>query len=463
MRKNTALVNRLLTVLGVMAFFGCLTVQPSFAQFLELPKPGEVYKDFVIAPGGGSQYRVTDPDATHPNAQQFKPNPILTLNIDDLQGATRAEAVFNTWGGHVGTSQKGFSVNTNPAIAMPELISTPDDGRCYMYQTNFTVDIPLAQLIEGNNTFEGFADEQICFNFSWAQWGWYEIRVRVYYDPDAKTHPTGSITSHTSNSTIVDNPTISVAAQSAVGVQKVQVLAYVDDYDTDGDGRFPAYQGNYHRDINDDLNPDLLGLREHVGTDETFPYDLTWDTTFVPDQEVGAVKFIALIQDDNDVWYVTDEVLNLTLERVGSSVQLYTASGVIQNFRVRSGGEESMTIHIPATVDLGDAQSAELLFRTWNGAALNTLTLNNNFTFPSYGLDSFYKIDRFTVPTNELISGDNELTLESPDPGHGVEVLWPGPALAVRYQTSDILSAPNRTLGHSRGRHDDRSGLGRQP
>ena len=43
-----------------------------------------------------------------------------------------------------------------------------------------------------------------------------------------------------------------------------------------------------------------------MGTDETFPYDLTWDTTFVPDQDVGAVKFIALIQDDNDVWYAAN-------------------------------------------------------------------------------------------------------------------------------------------------------------
>ena len=100
--------NRLLTLFGVIAFFGCLAIQPAFAQFLESPRVGEVYEDFVIAPSG-DQYRVTDPDAGAAGAQEFKPNPILNLNIDDLEGATRAEAIFNAWGGHVGTSQKAFS------------------------------------------------------------------------------------------------------------------------------------------------------------------------------------------------------------------------------------------------------------------------------------------------------------------------------------------------------------------
>jgi len=89
------------------------------------PKPGDVYREYSVHSGGGFDWRMTDPNAKSPGAQEFLPNPILNLNVLDLRGAIRAEAVLDRWGGNAGTKQKMIRFNSNGWITIPELATTP--------------------------------------------------------------------------------------------------------------------------------------------------------------------------------------------------------------------------------------------------------------------------------------------------------------------------------------------------
>ena len=76
----------------------------------------------------GNWQRVTDPDARHEGAAEFRPNPVNTVAIDDLDRAVGAEVVLEQWGGHAGTSDKRLRLNGNDWIAIPEPAIPGDAG-----------------------------------------------------------------------------------------------------------------------------------------------------------------------------------------------------------------------------------------------------------------------------------------------------------------------------------------------
>jgi hypothetical protein len=80
----------------------------------------------------------------------------------------------------------------------------------------------------------------------------------------------------------------------------VDVLAYYDGDDSDGDGIYAEYHHDYHRG-----KYDAVAIRNHVGTDDSSPYQVTWDNFWVPDQ--SGIKLLARIKGDNGVWYVTPD------------------------------------------------------------------------------------------------------------------------------------------------------------
>ena len=59
------------------------------------PRPGDVYREYSVNLKQGDWWRVTDPRAGHPGAAAFLPNPLLTLEIDDLEDAVRAEVLMD--------------------------------------------------------------------------------------------------------------------------------------------------------------------------------------------------------------------------------------------------------------------------------------------------------------------------------------------------------------------------------
>ena len=422
-------------------------VSNSIAQVLfSGPQPGDIYREYSWSSSQSNDYRVTDPNASHPGALQFLPNPVLNMTIGDLAGAVRAEALITLWGGHVGTTGKQIRFNGNPLRNIPELggangIPPGLPGQCYLHQVNAVIDVPLSDLVQGSNTFEGRNVGQTpCGDFGWGQHGWYGVTVRIYYN-SSKPHATGSITSPVSGSTFDENPQIAVSATG--GANRVDVLAYYDGDDTDGDGIYQEYHHDYHIDQGEVG----MNIRHHVGSDGSAPYQMTWNTALVPDQAPGSVKLIARIRDGNDIWFVTDEVTNLTFSRTSSSVVLYKPFNVPDRFWVREGeGEKSSQVSITS---LSGATSATLLVRTWNGidgAAEQGQThytrVNGGWDAPDYGRNHYYSYDELPVPISALVAGTNTIAFNSTSSHHGIEVLWPGAAVIVRYGQASQLPAP---------------------
>jgi hypothetical protein len=419
------------------------------------PQPGDVYKEYMVWNDyHENNWRVTDPNISltaFPDVAPFLPNPTLSVTLDDLTDATRAEVLIAEWGGHVGTTNRTLAFNGNTALTIPELASIngiPDghQGQCYMSEPMVGIDVPLSHLRAGTNTFRASSGGQTCYGWGWGQWGMYGLVIRVYYDPAKKAHPTGTITSPLSGGTISDNPV--VAASVSAGVNRVDFLAYYDDYSTDGVG---VYQ-EYHHDYHFAKDEGSVSIKNHVGTATSAPWQTTWNTTWVQDQSLGGVKIHARLRDGSGVWYVTPEAANVSIVRVGKSVKMYKAQGVPEEFWAQgySSGDSpiSCTATIPSADGLGSATGALLHLRTWNGnnekfysepGRMEHYARVNSYTLPeaSYGSGHFYSYDRVSIPTGSLVSGTNTFSFfANTQKEHGIEISWPGPALSIAYAGS---------------------------
>ena len=399
------------------------------------PPPGAVYHEYALMMHG-NDWRVTDPNAVehHENAADFLPNPVLELDVERLEGAMRAELLIDRWGGHVGTQGLQLRFNENAWIDVPLLATTPGgaDPSCYLFQDNPVVEIPLEHLQEGTNTLEGTSGNQDCHGFDWGQWGWYSAILRVYYD-DRTPHPMGRIVSPEPGAALGENPVIEVEAYdtTGAGIRRIDVLAYYEGYDEDGDGQFADWHGHLHYD-------DLSG---HVGTLvrpplQKTPYVIRWDTRYVPDQPEGTVKLVARIQDTEGRWYVTEAVEGLSLERENATVRLVPPQDVPEAFWVRDGGRSASRLHLPDDYDPARVEEVALHLRTWNGHNHGTGTLARigDWTGALPGIDHNYAYTIYPLPPETFQPGENEVAFHSETHHHGVELLWPGPALTIRYR-----------------------------
>ena len=444
---RSAVLALLLVLSGMQA-----TAQVQFTG----PQPGDIYREYscIMRPTDGEQWRVTDPNinlGTYPQAAGFLPNPEISLTVDDLQGATRAEATMIIWGGHISTHGKQVRFNGNTWIDIGELgtvngIPSGHFGFNYIGQMMVTVPVPLAHLREGSNTFEGTNAGQVSgpdgYGFDWGQHGWYGTMIRIYYD-GTKSHPTGTVTSPAKNGTMTENPSVTVAVNGSA--DRVDVLAYYDGYDTDGDGIYAEYHHDYHITLDDTE----MAIRNHVGTATSAPFIVNWDTKWVPDQTAGSVKLLARIRGSNGVWYVTPEVTNLSLARAGTSVRLYKPIDMPERAWARGDLDVvRINVTVPPSTNLGDATDAVYHNRTWNGldnvrepGETHYRRLNGWDDPGEYGGNHFFSYDVRSVPTSELRTGNNEFSFFSQTVAHhGMEIIWPGPALAVEYTGAGYAS-----------------------
>ena len=414
------------------------------------PRSGDIYKEFRAVTGGWPHWAIIDPQAKHKRAHDYLPNSVFHVSIDDLADAVKAEVLIDRWGGHVGTVGKKIRFNGKEWIDLPELTTTPSghDSVCYMSQDNPVLEIPLSYLNEGSNTFEGLCGDQICHSFGWGEWGLYGIIIRVYYRP-GKPHPHGEIVFPRSGATLQENPTVKAEVKSKSGIEQVDFLAYYEGYDESGDGIYQDWHCFYHRES--DTEP-IIPISGHLGTARKSPYVVTWNTDWVPDQKPGSIRMLARIKDENGYWHVTDAVRELSLQRQAYSVKMYKPQNVPESFQVRVKRIKSCDIVIPEADDLSRAEMAAVHFRSWNGDDNNPLIDGNEwFKFNQCqgkiaGRDHNYAYTVREVPLSCLRNGKTEISIYS-EAGtvydkdgnlhntHSIEVLWPGPALTVRYRS----------------------------
>jgi hypothetical protein len=130
-------------------------------------------------------------------------------------------------------------------------------------------------------------------------------------------------------------------------------------------------------------------------------------------------------------------VEDLTFQRSGSSVKLYKPYGVPSRYWVRAGATKSSKVNINS---LSGANQAKLLVRTWNGreggagsgSDSNPLKVNS-WNGKIGGRDHQYAFTSPSVPLSALKTGENTISFHSTTDHHGIEVLWPGPAIIIKY------------------------------
>lgn len=404
-----------------------LTIMTAISTANASPEPGDIFREFVwkgpYVNAAGWQ-RVTDPDATHAGAAEFLPNPVNSIRLDHLEGAVRAELYIEQWGGHAGTSAKRFRLNGNAWIDIPEPDAIPGDagdGReypeCYQYFTYPSVVLPLDQLIAGENSFEFTCDRQICFNFGWGQWGVYAATFRIYYAPSSP-HATGRIVYPNPGTTFADS--LHITLEGDDDIEQVDFIGLYEDFDYEGNGIYRQWHYYYQ----------YGKIKRHLGSATEPPYAVTWDASWVPDQE-EPIQIVARIKKTDGTYYMTEAVGDLHLERTDRSIKLYKPFDVPGAWQTRARNRHRCKVFV--SHDLSRATAAQMIFTTWSGAHADSIGINDSTVVKSVGGYHTYSFDEIDLPLKLLRPGTNEFFTYSRTTHHGIEVLWPGIALKVQY------------------------------
>ncbi len=413
------------------------------SQTISYLTPGQIYREYSRTMGGQKDWRITDPNSKHPGAKEFLPNSILHIEIGDLDGAVRAEAIFDRWGGHTGTIGQKVRFNGNEWIDIPLLTTTPDGHKpeAYQYQDNPVIEIPLDHLHQGDNTFEGTSGGQSCYSFDWGQWGWDCIVVRIYYD-SFKPHVTGKIDLPKPSSILGENPILSATVSDDSKTKRIDFIAYYNGYDENGDGHFIDWHQGYFCK-RDAPSVDISG---HCGSALDAPWKAEWDTQYVPDQTNEQMKVIARILSIDGVYYVAEPVENLSLIRHNQTVNLYKAGDVPEKFWSRLGEKRTCNIKIPNEKSDKKPVDATLHWRTWNGQ--NHKWTFNKFESTFIGADHNFVYSICRLPVQYIKAGLSTISVIADTEHHGVEVCFPGPGLIVRYNNPAETGSRNIKWKH---------------
>ena len=343
------------------------------------------------------------------------------LEIGSLKGATRAEVAIEYWSGHVGTGGHQFRVNGNHWLDLPHPENTLTRPERYHHNMlgNPAVPIPLEHLRPGVNSFQFRTGPQIAYDMDWGLYWVYAFTLRVYQEP-TEGHPSGEIVAPMQGATIGDHPTLSAAARGPhAAISSVDFVGHYEDYDWEGDGVYRKWHYQYQ----------LGNIRHHLGSAFQPPYEVTWDTTWVPDQE-EPVALMARVADSRGFTSITPEV-SVKLARANRRVSMSKAKDVPEGFFSRVGQRKECTIDV--TDSLTGAQEARLSLSTWCGAHCDEIGLNGTRLVERVGAVHHYSYDLIPVPIELIKTGANVFHILSHTEEHAIEVNWPGPALLVSY------------------------------
>ncbi len=358
--------------------------------------------------------RVTDPNVKNEEAHKFLPNPINTINLSGLDEAVKVEMVIELWGGHAGTRDKLLRVNDNEWISVPEseFVGETESPERYMQFRYPAVTIPLAQLKDGDNTFEFSCGEQ---TVTWGQWGVYGITFRLYYPVEMRPQ----------NAQVVlgasENESLTFSLDSAQDdIAAVEYVGFYEDFDINGDGIYNEWHYTYR----------YGEMQSHIGTSVTAPYSVTWDTTWVPDQE-QPMKIMAVVESADGLQYITPVLEDINLNRSAVSVKMYKPYNVPENWMTRD--KKTHFCNIMVDDDLSKAIDSKLIMTTWHGKGCTDIKLNTHNIASNVGLDHNYSYDELLVTPSQFVDGRNFLVTYSTTLDHGIEVLWPGIVAKIRY------------------------------
>jgi len=387
------------------------------------PIPGDVfreYKWYKIDGNAGGSLRV---------GGRLGYEGSITLEHEfDLEDAIKAEVVIEKILCHDGTTGLAIQINDSDWIYIPEAANIPVPQCAYQHHFYPTVRIPLSCLKKSkDNEFRMKVDSKHPWN--WPQNLIYGVHFRIYYDPSRKPHPIGRIASPESDKALGESVKLTSEAGSPNGkIKQVDYIGFYEDVNFEGDGVYR--QWHYHF-----FHGQII---HHIGSATDEPYEVTWDTSWIPDQK-QAIEIASRIIDSSGMIYMTDAVGNLHLDRSDSSVELCKPYDIPKRWVTRRGEREE---RFEVNGDLSKAVAAQLVWSSWSPGYMNGVYINDTRVFDCEGPKYQYFAHRVTIKDmNCFKQGVNVLkTGKTPKINgkmvHGMEVNWPGIMVLIQYRNN---------------------------
>lgn len=383
-------------------------------------------------PAYEARFRVNAPEVSlHPafgRRVEAREHGLMQIKAEeDLFLLTAAEFYCEAWGGHPGTANKRITVNGRSTYFLPRVGT--EDGHCtYFYPA---VPLKITDLVNGFNAVQFAVDQGTTV------WGHMLVDNAAVRVALTNRHP-DLVKSGLANFTV------SVKAEPWPGKEGF-TLSLNGAADAAASIASVDFQGWYHSyDENGNLQRrDWHGFTKHraptatLGAVSAAPFTVNWDTSLLPAQDNVAVRAAVRFKADTNVVFLTAASAGLRIApRAGVAVVLFTPHDLPDHFWSRAG--QLKTCHLDLDLAPARIEKAELHVVTWTGGAgtVKEYFRLNGVHYPVAEGDRHEVVySRLPVDPKNLKRGLNRLELLSDTEHHGIEVIYPGPALMVRYRT----------------------------
>jgi hypothetical protein len=382
-------------------------------------------------PAYESRFRVNAPEISlHPTfGRRVEPREngmMLVRAEEDLFLLTAAEFYCEAWGGHPGTADKRITVNGRSTYYLPR--AGTEEGHCtYFYPS---VPLKLSDLVNGYDAVQFAVDQGATF------WGHMLVDNAAIRVALTNGHPDLTRLGLADfNATVKVDPqqgkeryalSVTVSAEVAAQIADVDFQGWYYGYDENGN----LQRQDWHGFTKNRLPAATLGSVSQP------PFSLLWDTSLLPAQKDVAVRAAIRFRANTNLFFLTAATTGLEIApRARSAVTLFAPHDLPDHFWSRV--KQLKTCHLDIDLDPARIEAAVLHTITWTGgpgSVRDYFKLNGTHYPVAEGDRHELMYTRLVVDPRTLKRGLNRVELLSDTEHHGIEVIYPGPALMVRYR-----------------------------
>ena len=383
-------------------------------------------------------FRVNAPGASvdpeHGGRAEAKGNGMMLIDFPhDPRDLAGVRLDVSIWCGHPGTQNRAVTVNGRSTYAIPGPAGAGQDPQ--VGHVHETFELKPSDVVNGWNALQFTCEDGSSF------WGHYIVdsaTLTAVLKPGSETLKAAGLDGFGMRSIFARSaprgdaaPTTlllsAVADRYEDAIEKVVYAARYRGFDEDGSGDGSVVEAGWHGFPKDG---ETIGA---IGAATESPFAVEWDTSMLPAQT--GVQVRATVRFKNGMIYESPAMPAPLIEHAaGVTVNLYGPDSVPTPFWTREGEKKSCVIDVPH--DPADVERAELHVVLWDGEHgdnADLVTLNGEVLPGAIGPgdhETYYRV--VPIPPGLLKRGPNEFAVRAETTHHGIEVLAPGPAIAVR-------------------------------
>ena len=388
-------------------------------------------------------FRVNAPEASldpeHGGRAEAHGNGLMLIDFPhDPRELAGVRLDVSIWCGHPGTADRAVTVNGRSTLPLPGPAGAGDEPQ--VGHVHKTFELKRTDVVNGWNALQFTCENGSSF------WGHYVVdsaTLSAVLKPDAKEIEEAGLAGFSVDLKQTRGPreyprgTLPAGQVSlfpAAGERRWEPLigrqvisAYYRGYDENGSGDGTVLEADWHG-FEKDGEP--VGV---VGETTASSSGVVWDTSLLPAQD--GMTFRVTTHFENGLVHESPPIPAPPIAHPdGVTVNLYGPESVPTPFWTRVGEKKSCVINIPH--DPADVERAQLHVVLWDGEHgenADLVTLNGEILKDAIGPgdhETYYRV--VEIPPGLLRRGPNEFAVRAETTHHGIEVLMPGPAIAVR-------------------------------